>query len=503
MNSYDAVVIGAGINGLTAAGQLAGAGKRVVVLEKRASIGGAASTEELIPGFRFNTCTDNAGHVAPQLVQKLKLDLLPAEDSVTTLGPGFTLTRELNRSVAAIRQQSARDAEQWPQFARLMHQFAGFIEALYAMPAPRPIDGGTGDLFAMAMLGKRARALGRANMIELLRVMPMSVAELLDDYFESDALKATVAAQGITALHQGPFSAGTAFVLLHHHIGQESGAFRMRQRFRGGIGALVNAVASASGAEICVNSEVAQIVVRQGRAQGVVLANGEEIRAQAVVSSIDVKRTLIDLVDVAQLDPEFLHAVRHVRSRGVVARMHLALSELPRFGGVAEHALRGVISVGSQIQHLERAYDDVKYGRISARPFLEARIPSLTDPSLAPAGRHTMSVSMQYVPYDADRDAVGSLAVQTLAEHAPNLTSAIIDRRVFTPRDLEMAYGLPEGNVEHAELGLDQILFMRPLPECARHATPIENLYLCGAGTHPGRAVLGASGRLAAKAMKR
>jgi phytoene dehydrogenase-like protein len=492
-NTYDVIVLGSDIDALVAANQHAKAGKRVLVIEERDIIGGASVSEELIPGFRFNTVADDVGHVPPDMAQQLRLPRLPPELSVTTLGSGFTLARDMERTIASIRARSVRDAEAWPAFAELMHKAAGFLATLYAAPAPRPIDGGLGDLFSMAMVGKRARSMGRLDMMELLRIMPMSVYELLNDYFETDALKATLAGQGITSLHQGPMSAGTTFTLLHYHVGQEPGGFRLRDRFAGGTGTVANALAREL--TIATGTRVEEIVVRNGRAVGVRTAS-DEITADKIISSLDLKRTLIDLVDVAQLDPEFTRTVQHVRSRGVVARIHLALSEVPRFDGVSEEEMRGVLSVAPNLQYLERAYDDVKYGRASSQPYLELRVPSLTDASLAPAGRHTMSISMQYVPYDADPDAVGDAAVRTLAQYAPNLARAIIDRRVFTPRDLERTYGLPQGSVEHVELGLDQILFMRPVPECARHATPIDGLFLCGPGTHPGRAIAGASGRL-------
>lgn len=491
MSIYDVIVIGSDIDALVAAKTLAKSGKRVLVLEPRARIGGSAITEELIPGFHFNTVTDDAGYVSPEFAKQHGIAQLLPEQTVTTLGTGFTLARQMERSLGAIRARSPRDAEAWPGFAELMHKASAFLAKLYDAPAPRPIDGGVGDLFSMAMVGKRARSLGRIDMMELLRIMPMSVAELLDDYLETDALKATLAGQAVTSLHQGPMSAGTTFTMLHYHVGQERGGFRLRQRFAGGSGAIIAAL--ARDLTIRTGMDVTEIMVRDGRAMGV-RTSSEEIMAKTIISSLGVKQTLIDLVDVAQLDPEFTRTVLNVRSRGVTARVHLALSEAPRFEGVSEEEMRGVLSVAPDVRYLERAYDAIKYGTMSSEPYLEARVPSLTDSSLAPAGKHTMSISMQYVPRAADADAVGDLAVKTLSQFAPNFAASIFARKVLTPRDLEREYGLPEGNVEHVELGLDQILFMRPVPECARHATPISGLYLCGAGTHPGRAVAGASG---------
>ena len=516
-NAYDVAIIGAGVNGLTAAIQLANAKKKVVVVDRRERAGGSLITEELIPGYRFDSVTSDAGWLSPALIKELDLtrhglELLAHEESLVTPmadGRALTLWRDIQRSYASIRTHSPRDSQQWGPFAERMNKLAGFLGTLYAAPAPRPIGGGARELFDMAMLGRRARALGKTDMIELLRVMPMSVAELLDDWFDTDALKAAIGVAGVTGLHQGVRSAGTSFVLLHHHVGQGPGAFRMRQRFRGGVGALGEALASAAkaaGVEIRYGHDVSQIITKDWKVSGVLLTDSSAIGAKQVISSASVTRTLIELVDVAQLDPEFVHAVRNVRSRGVTARVHLALNRLPSFRDVDAEALRGVISIAPDLNYIERAYDDAKYGRASARPVLEVRIPSLTDATTAPAGKHAMSVTVQYMPFklregswDAQRDAIGDAVIKTLTEYAPDLESLVTHRHVITPQDLADNYGLPEGSLDYAELGLDQILFMRPLGDLARYATPVEGLYLCGADTHPGRAVAGASGRLAAR----
>jgi phytoene dehydrogenase-like protein len=519
-NGYDAVVIGAGVNGLTAATLLAKARKRVVLVERNASVGGALVTEELIEGYRFDSVTSDAGWLTPALIRELELQkhglqLLPPEESlVTPLSDGRALAiwRDVQRSYASVRSHSPRDSQNWARFSERMGKLSGFLAALYAAPAPRLIGGGARELIDVALLGKRARALGKADMVELLRVLPMSVAELLDDWFETDALKAAVGASGVNGIQQGVRSAGTSFVMLHHHVGQSAGAFRMVQRFRGGVGAVAAALANAAraaGVEIKLESEVAQIIVKDWSAQGVLLKNGEAIGATTVMSSVPLRRTLIDLVDVAQLDPEFVHVVQNVRARGVKARVHLALNRLPSFRGVDAEALRGVMSIAPDLDYIERAYDDTKYGRSSARPVLEVRIPSLTDADAAPAGKHALSIDVQYTPYQlrdgawssAERTALGERAVRILAEYAPDLESLIVDRFVLTPRDLAERYGLPEGSTDYAELGLDQILFMRPLGQLARYTTPLANLFICGADTHPGRAVTGASGRLAARAV--
>jgi phytoene dehydrogenase-like protein len=512
------VIIGAGVNGLTAATVLAKAGKRVVVVERRNIVGGALVTEELIPGYRFDSVTNNAGWLSPAFLKELELhkhglEQLPDDESLVTPltdGRALTIWRDIQRSYASIRTHSPRDSQYWASFTERMHNLAGFLEALYHMPAPRPIGGGTRDLFDMAMLGKRARGLGKTDMVELLRVLPMSAAELLDDWFDTDALKASVGAGAVQGIQQGVRSAGTSFVLLHHHVGQTQGAFRMRQRFRGGVGAVAEALAKAAraaGAQIRLEADVAQIIVKNWSAQGVLLDNGEAIAATAVLSSAPVRKTMIDMIDVAQLDPETVHAVQNVRARGVQARVHLALNGLPTFQGVDAEAMRGVVSIAPDLNYIERAYDDAKYGRVSAKPVLELSLPSLADASAAPAGKHALSVTVQFAPYrlrdrewaEVDRGMLGDAVVKTIAEYAPELESMIADRIVLTPPDLATKYALPEGSVDYAELGLDQVLFMRPLGEMARYQTTIENLYLCGADTHPGRALAGASGRLAAR----
>lgn len=517
--AYDVVVIGAGLNGLAAAAYLAKAGKRVIVVEQRDLPGGATVTEALIPGFKFDSVSSSAGWLSPAIIRELDLithglqPLAPEASVVTPSEAGaLTLWRDMKRSLASIGRYSRGDTAAWRPFAERTAKLAGFLATLYAAPALRPLAVGSGELLDMARIGRRFRRLGRADMIELLRLLPMSVAELLDDSFETPALKAMIGASGITGLHQGPRAAGTTFVMLHHHVGHEAGACRMRARYRGGVGNVANAFANAArsaGAEIRLGAPVSEIITKNWTAHGVVLESGEEITAKVVASSADAKRTLTKLVDVAQLDPEFVRAVQNIRARGVVARVHLALDKLPHFKGVDDEAMRGVISIAPSLDYIEKAYDAAKYGQVSERPYLEVTIPSLTDPSLAPEGKHAMSVSVQYAPYklrgkewdNAQRDALGDVVMKTLAEDAPGLAEAVKARAVLTPRELAENYGLPEGNIEHGELGLDQVLFMRPVAGWARYATPIGQLFLCGAGTHPGRAIAGAGGRMAARAI--
>jgi phytoene dehydrogenase-like protein len=517
---HDVIVIGAGLNGLTAAAYLAKAGKRVLVLDRRSEPGGSAETLEIAPGFRADACAPDAGYLSPALAYELGLEghglaQLRPEASVTTPlpdGGALTLWRDPARTLASLHALSPADAGRWEAFASRMMRLAEVLRALYEAPAPRPVGGDAGDLLALLKLGRRLRGLGKTEMVEFLRVLPMSAAELLDDWFESDALKGTLGASAVTGIFQGPRSGGTAFVLLHQHVGGEAGAFRARTLVRGGSGRLAAALAAAArgfGAQIRVGADVERVLVRDGRAAGVVLRGGEEIQARAVVSSADPRRTLLDLAGPALLDPELVHAVRAIKFRGVRALVHLALGELPRFRGVNGDgsALRGALSISPSLDYLERAFDDAKHGDVSRRPMLEVTIPTLSDDTRCPPGCHVMSVSVQFAPYHlrsgewdaARRESLGDAVVATLAEYAPGLPGAILHRRVLTPKDIEDTYGLTEGSLDQGELTLDQILFMRPLPGWSRYRTPIEGLHLCGAGTHPGGRIAGGAGRLAAR----
>jgi phytoene dehydrogenase-like protein len=520
--SYDVIVIGSGLNELVAAGLLAKAGRRVLVLESRAALGGAMVTEELAPGFRVDACAHDAGWLSPRIVQALELErhgLALLESPVTSFTPAadgapLVLWRDQARTVESIRRRSPADAGKWPEFAARMGRLAGFLEHAYSAPPPRPVSTRPADLLALLGVGLRLRGLGRKEMVELLRVLPMPVVDLLDEWFADDALKGTLGASGISHLFQGPRSAGTAFLMLHHQVGRPAGCFRARTTARGGVGGVVEALAAAArrwGAEIRNGAEASRILVRDGRASGVALQSGEEISARAVASGVDPRRTFLDLVDPAESDPEFLRAVQHIKSRGVWAKVNLALDGLPEFTslpGDGPH-LGGVILISPTLDYLERAYDAAKHGGVSSRPYLEAVIPSLADPGLAPAGKHVMSVAVQFVPYrlkdgpwtDARREALGDSVVNLLAEHAPNLKGLIRHRQVFTPVDLEARYGLPQGQLYQGELTLDQALFMRPVPGWAHSATPIAGLYLCGSGSHPGGGIAGGAGALAARAI--
>lgn len=528
--AYDAVIIGAGLNGLVVAAYLAKAGQRVLVLERRDIVGGSVTTEEVFPGFQFDTCRHDAGWLSPRIISDLKLkkrglDLIDVDATVFAPHPSgerndyLLLHQDPQRSAALIRKYSRSDGEQWPKFADRVARLASFLKAAYGNAAPAVDATAFGDLVSLASLGTRLRlVLGKTEMVELLRTVPMSVGELLDDWFETDVLKGVIGARGVTGVMQGPRSGGTAFVLLHHQVGLPVGAFRAPSAVRGGVGNVARALAAAAqgfGAELRTGVDVARVQTQGSQAVGVVLRNGDEIAARRVVSGADPRRTFFELCDPTRLDPSFVRSVRHLRYRGAWAKVNLALATLPTFpvlhGNGGEASLRGTISISPSLTYLERAYDDAKYGRVSSQPHLEIRIPSLADPTLAPAGKHVMSIEVQYAPYhlrdgewgDATREALGDRVVDVLSTYAPDISSAILHRQVLTPRDLENTFALTEGHAYHGELTLDQILFMRPVAGWSRYRTPVRDLYLCGSGTHPGGGIAGGSGANAAREILR
>jgi phytoene dehydrogenase-like protein len=417
-------------------------------------------------------------------------------------------------TVESLRRRSSTDAAKWPAFAERIARLAGFLETVYAAPPPNLHASSPAELLALLNAGLRLRRLGKAAMVDLLRTVPMSVAELLDDSFETDVLKGALGAEGVRHLCQGPRSGGTAFMLLHHQVGRQQGAFHSTVTPRNGVGALSSALADsarAAGVEIRTGVRVLRIIMHDDVASGVALASGEEVAAARVISSADPRTTFLNLCDPSQLAPEFVSAVRNVRFRGVWAKVNLALDSLPIFAGTArdEQMQFGSIRISPSLVYLERAYDAAKYGRTSERPFLDVRVPSVAQPGFAPDGKHVMSVHVQYAPYnlrdgawdDAARDVLGDQVVATLAEYAPGLPGTVLHRQVLTPRDLETRFALPEGHAYHGELALDQILFMRPVPECSDYRTPVPGLFLCGAGTHPGGGIAGGAGANAARAI--
>ncbi|MBE7552346.1 MAG: NAD(P)/FAD-dependent oxidoreductase [Anaerolineales bacterium] len=534
-NNYDALIIGGGHNGLVTAAYLAKAGKKVLVLERRDTLGGAAATEEIWPGFKINTGASDAGMLRPEVVAELGLrrhGLEFIESQVTAFapqpnGPALTLWRDPRETRAEIARFSPADAEKFPAFMRLVTALTSILDNIMTLTPPSLEEAKPGDLFPWAKLGLKLKGLGQREMMEFLRVLPMTAQEFLDEWFESEALKGLLGAAGISGTMQGPQSSGTAFVLLYHYLGAADGGFKATRLVRGGTGQLVAALASAArqyGAELRTGAEVSRILLAENpntgetQAVGVVLAGGEEILAKAVISNADPRRTLFGLVGAPNLEPHLIRRVRNIRYRGCVAKVNLALNGLPEFtslpeGDAAENNayLGGHIVISPTLEYLERAYDDAKYGRFSAQPYLDVIIPSVLDPSLAPAGQHVMSITMQYAPYklqgreqgsgwdERQKQALVDKIVDTLAHYAPNLKDLIRHCQILTPLDWEQEYGLTEGSIFHGEMGLDQLLFMRPVPGYGQYRTPVGRLYLCGAGTHPGGGVTGAPGYNAAR----
>jgi phytoene dehydrogenase-like protein len=383
------------------------------------------------------------------------------------------------------------------------------------MAPPDPASFGLHDVLGLARLARHFRELGPKQFRALHKLLTMSSADYLDEWFESPALKGTKSASGIIGTMLGPRSPGTAYVLLHHYMGELDGVFRAWGFAKGGNGSVSAAIAQAArarGAQIRTDAPVAKILLRNGRAQGVVLENGDEINASLVVSGADPRRTFLGLVGEPHLPADFVESIKRYRFRGASAKVNLALGELPNFTclpGPGPH-LRGAISISSSVEYLERAYDAAKYGEFSPKPYMDIVIPSMIDPAMAPPGKHVMSIFTQYAPYDvkggwtdARREAFGDAVIDTLAEYAPNIKSAILHRQVITPADIERMVGLSEGNIFQGELTLQQMFFLRPVPQWAKYRTPIRGLYQCGAGAHPGGGVMGASGRLAAATILR
>jgi len=519
---YDAIIVGGGHNGLVCAAYLARAGKKVVVLERRERIGGAALSEEVFPGFRFSVFSYVVSLLRSEIIRELELPrhglhILPLESTLTPLPGGDYLAQwnDHDQNRRELARHSPRDAEAYDEFGRELHLMARAIKPMLAMAPPDPASLAPGNLLELAKLRRYFRDLGSAKFHALHRLLTLSSADYLDRWFECEALKATKSASGIIGTMLGPRSPGTAYVLLHHYMGELDGVFRAWGFARGGNGSVSEAIAGAAraaGAEIRTNAPVARVLVSGGRATGVVLENGEELKASLVVSGADPRRTFLGLVGEKELPGDFVAAIRRFRFRGSSAKVNLALGELPRFTCLPEPGahLRGAFSISPSIDYLERAYDDAKYGEISRRPYMDIVIPSMLDPGMAPPGKHVMSIFVQYAPYhlsggwnDARREQLGDAVIDTLAEYAPNIRSAILHRQVVTPADIERIVGLSEGNIFQGELSLQQMFFLRPAPAWARYQTPIAGLWQCGAGTHPGGGVMGASGRNAAAAILR
>src|ERR1700720_2077064 len=515
---YDVIVIGGGHNGLVNAAYLAKAGKKVLVLERRYVLGGAAVTEEIVPGFKFSVFSYVVSLLRPEIIRDLDLprhglEILPLDGTLTPMPDGNHLWRvnDHSKSRREIERHSKLDAEAYEEFGKSMVAMCRFVKPILGMIPPDPTSLDPRDLKKLAFLGKRFQDLPAEDKYNLVQLMTMSAADFLDQWFETDVLKATMSASGIIGTFLGIRSPGTAYVLLHHYMGEIDGAFRSWGFSRGGTGAISNAIGAAAreaGVEVRTEAPVDRIIVKNGRAAGVVLKNGEEISATVVSSSVDPHLTFEKFLQPSELPEDFLESVRRYKYRGSSGKVNMALDGLPDFRampGPGAH-LRGAISISPGIEYMERAYDDAKYGQFSRRPYIDMVIPSLTDPSVAPPGKHVLSCFVQYAPYklaqgtwDDQREAFGDTVVETIAEHAPNIKKLVLGRQILTPLDLDREFGLTQGNIFQGELSLEQLFFLRPVPGWAYYRTPIDNLYMCGSATHPGGGIMGAPGRIASQ----
>lgn len=520
--AYDAIVIGAGHNSLVTAGYLAKSGLRTLVVERRERVGGIADTTELAPGARVPTLMHTVGRLRPSVVRDLDLKrhgltLLAPEVRVFAPSPDGTaliLYGDPARTAEGLHGRSEKDAAAYPDFDRRVRVLSRFLAALGDETPPDIVSPGFGDALLGLRLGRAFRGLGRLDARTILRVLPMAVADFVAESFETDALQAAIAWRGVRFASLGPWSGGSTAVLLGDSAGNDGGAAGETVYARGGPGALAEALAAAArtlGAEVRTSADVIAVTTADGRATGVALASGEEIAAPMVVSGADPKRTLLDLVDPVTLGPSMRWRAGNIRQPGVVAKVNLVLSGVPRFPAANgdERLLRGRILVAPGIDPIERAFDASKYGRPSETPVLEATIPSLADPTLvsgAPEGTQVMSVIAQYAPYrlrdgdwDASREALGDCVMAVLESVAPGISSLVAARQVLTPLDLERDFGLTGGHPLHAEPALDSFFLWRPLLGYARYRLPVEGLYLCGSGAHPGGGISGWPGQNAAR----
>jgi phytoene dehydrogenase-like protein len=529
--AYDAVIIGAGHNGLVTAAYLARAGKKVLVLERRQNVGGAAATQEIFPGrteaagWQVNTGAVDAGLFLPEIVTDLQLEhygLQFIESPALVFSPcaegaGLTLWRDPLKAQAEIARFSQSDAGKYPAFLRQVSQMAAILRSIMTLTPPAIPDYRYAELLPWLRVALQAKRLGDNELMAFLRILPMPVEDYLDEWFESPQLKAVLGMGAVTGSMQGPRASGTAFMFLYQAVNAGQAGWRASRFVRGGVGQLSHALAAAAqqyGAEICTGLGADKILLEDGRAVAVLLEDGQQVKAGIIVSSANPRHTFFELVGAPHLPVRFVREVKNIKFRGSTARLNLALSALPRFEGKGpgaaatgkNAALGGHILICPDLEALERAYDDAKYGRISEQPCLDLVIPTLLDDSLAPAGGHLMSIDIRYAPYhlqagswEEQGEILYERVIRVLEAYAPGIGELVLQRQVLTPLNLERQYGLPEGSIYHGQMGLDQLLFMRPVAGYGQYSTPVENLFLCGAGTHPGGGLTGAPGYNAAR----
>ncbi len=520
--SYDCIVIGGGHNGLIAASYLGKAGLKTLLLERRHVLGGCSVTEEIYPGFKFSVASYIVSLLRPEVIRDLELprhglEIIPLPStfcpSPKADGNYILRTDDAGENYRAISKLSKHDAEALPMFSKQMTRICRFVKPILSMVPPQVESFNPMELYKLLDLGKKFRDLGPDVMHDIIRLFTMSASDYLDDWFESDRLKAAMAVSGIIGTFLGVKSPGTAYVLLHHYMGEIDGVYRSWGLPIGGMGGIANAIANsarANGAEIRTSAGVKEIIVRNGKVTGVLLENGEEINATVVASGLDPHNTFMRLIQPSELEPSFREGLTRFRYRGSSGKVNLAVDKLPSFTclpGDGKH-LRGDISIAPSLDYLEQAYDDAKHGEFSKKPFINVVIPSVLDPGVSPPGKHVVSCFVQYAPYhlkegdvwdDARRDAFGDAVCNVLEEYMPGIKDSILHRQVLSPLDMERDFGITEGNIFHGELSLEQMFFLRPVPAHAHYRTPIKQLYMCGSGVHPGGGVMGASGMIGAK----
>jgi phytoene dehydrogenase-like protein len=523
MRSYDVIIIGAGHNGLVAAAYLARAGRRVLVLERREFVGGACVTEELWPGFKVSTAAYVNSLLRPEIVRDLELkrhgfELLPRSPSSFTPFPDgryLLLGPDANLNRREIGKFSTRDAEALPRYEQMLERVARFIEPLLVETPPDPWSGRWNDLARLALLGWRFSKLGRDGPAAI-EILTGAARPILDRWFESEQLKVTLATDAIIGAMASPSMPGTGYVLFHHVMGECDGVRGVWGYVRGGMGGISNALAASArehGAEIRCSAPVSRILTRDGAVRGVALADGEEILANCVASNADANVTFLKLLSPDELPAEFVDAVRLIDYTSPSLKINLALSELPEFACLPDTSAghhRGTIHISPSLDYIERAYDDAKYGRPSASPILECTIPSVVDPSIAPPGKHVMSMFVQYAPthlrdanWDDEKERFADRCIAILSEYAPNIGRAILERQALSPLDIERRFALTGGNIFQGAMTLSSLFFLRPVPGYANYRTPVRGLYLCGSATHPGGGVTGACGFNAAREILR
>lgn len=517
MNSYDAIVIGGGHNGLVNGAYLARGGLRTLILEQRHLVGGAAITEELRPGFWFTTFAYALSLLRPQIVHELELTrhgflplLMSTRFAPTEEGEYLTFTKHHDANLREIARISPHDADAYEQYSHDLARVCQAVKPLLDVVPPDPFSDDPEERLGMAALGARFRGLDKRTLHNAVRLLTGSAADFLDDYFESELLKGYLASSGIIGSRVGPRSQGSGLVLLFHSLGEHDGEFGSWSFHKGGNGGFTQVLARAAqafGAEIRLESPVERVLTTDGRATGVALADGTEFSADIVVSALDPRRTFLELVDPREMPDDLVETVRRMKFQGVSSKVNFALDGLPTYPplGDRDDMFRGFMNIGPSMDYLERAFDESKYGWYSQNPYIDCAIQSTIDPDMAPPGKHVLSCFVQYTPYrlresdwDAERERLGAVVQGTLERYLPGFGDLVLQREVVTPLDIERVTGLSEGNIFAGELLAPQMFFLRPAPGWAQYRTPVQGYYQCGSGTHPGGCVMGAPGRLAA-----